>query len=132
MTEQEKAVLAANEAFYNAFVNSDYDAMEALWSVEYDIAVIHPGWSPLHGYRAVMDSWQRLLTASGTPSIQCSDARVYLMDGSAFVICIENFEAAALVATNVFVSEQGEWKMVHHQSGPMPQDSRATAGESVH
>ena len=132
MNNDEKDVLAANEAFYNAFVSSDYTAMEALWAVNHDVAVIHPGWSPLHGYRAVMDSWQRILSSSGTPSVHCTTPKAYLMDTTAFVICTESFEEADLVATNIFVREHEEWRIVHHQSGPRPQDSQSTSAESVH
>ncbi len=132
MSEEEQAILAANEAFYRAFAGNDYAAMETLWSSETDIAVIHPGWSPLHGYRAVMDSWDRLLSAPGSTPIICSEARVYRMEGAAFVICTESFDETELVATNIFVRESDSWKLVHHQSGPKPQNSNTFQAESVH
>lgn len=132
MSEEEKAILAANEAFYQAFADNDYATMETLWSSGTDIAVIHPGWSPLHGYRAVMDSWHRLLSAPGATPVLCSEPRVYMMDQAAFVICTESFDETELVATNIFIRESDGWKLVHHQSGPRPQNSHASLAESVH
>jgi hypothetical protein len=38
---------------------------------------------------------------------------------SAYVVCGESIEGAELVATNVFVREDGTWKLVHHQAGPV-------------
>jgi len=52
MNDQTQAVLDVNRAFYDAFINADYPAMESLWAQEHEIAVIHPGWSPLHGRNA--------------------------------------------------------------------------------
>lgn len=132
MSEEEKAILAANEAFYQAFANNDYATMETLWSSGTDIAVIHPGWSPLHGYRAVMDSWHRLLSAPGVTPVLCSESRVYIMGQAAFVICTESFDETELVATNIFIRENDGWKLVHHQSGPRSQNSHAALAESVH
>lgn len=119
MTDTEKAVLAANQAFYEAFISNDYSAMEALWSIEHDVAVIHPGQPPLRGHRAVLDSWQHILAGEGINSMQCSDARAYLVDGMAFVVCLETFPEGELVATNIFALEGKDWKMVHHHSGPV-------------
>ncbi len=35
----------------------------------------------------------------------------------AIVVCYETVGQFTLVATNVFVREEGAWRMVHHQSG---------------
>ncbi|MBT4674150.1 MAG: SnoaL-like domain-containing protein [Rhodospirillaceae bacterium] len=46
------------------------------------------------------------------------DAAAIINAGAAFVICTEDLGAATLIATNIFVAEDGEWRLVHHQSGP--------------
>jgi hypothetical protein len=38
---------------------------------------------------------------------------------SAYVVCGEAVDGAELVATNLFVREDGAWKLVHHQAGPV-------------
>ena len=42
------------------------------------------------------------------------------MNGGAFVVCYERLGPNFLIATNLFVKEDGAWKMVHHQAGPIP------------
>ena len=39
----------------------------------------------------------------------------------AVVICRELVSGSPLVATNVFVREEGEWRMSHHHAGPVVQ-----------
>ena len=122
----------ANELFYQALANGDYASMEPLWSGSDDVVVIHPGWPALHGREAVMDSWRRILTGTSTRAIFCRDARCYLMDKMAFVVCSESFPEGELVATNIFIKEDGEWKIVHHQGGSIQMVADDTAGEILH
>ena len=37
------AVLFANDAFYLAFANRDYDAMDVIWARDAPVTCIHPG-----------------------------------------------------------------------------------------
>lgn len=82
----------------------------------------HPGWRPIHGREEVMQSWERIL-ANGPPSVRWSDGRVSIVRGVAFVSCIEWLIDGTLVATNVFVWEEGSWKLVHHHASPLSEDS---------
>jgi ketosteroid isomerase-like protein len=120
MNDKLKAVQIANEAYYSAFAGNDYAAMDALWSNEQAIAIIHPGWEPLHGRKSVMESWRNIMDGPGESTIHCLDAVVYIMGDTAFVICTERLPETDLVATNIFVMEQDKWKMVHHQAGLLP------------
>ena len=47
-------VLAANEAFYEAFRQRDMAAMEALWAQHAPVTCIHPGWEALVGRADVL------------------------------------------------------------------------------
>jgi ketosteroid isomerase-like protein len=132
VTDREQSVLAANQAFYDAFINNDYVAMEALWATRHDVTVIHPGWAPLRGHGAVLDSWQRILAGEGINTMQCSEARAYLGDGMAFVICHETFPEGELVATNIFALEDHDWKMIHHHSGPASSTGAGSGPDRVH
>ena len=114
----EHAVLFANEAFYRAFADGDVDAMDAVWARSAPVACIHPGWAALAGREAVMESWRAILSSANRPAIESRGAAAYLHGDTALVICYEAVGGAWLVATNMFVREDGAWKMAHHQAGP--------------
>lgn len=111
------AVLAANEAFYAAFVARDMGAMEALWASGCEVTCIHPGWNVLSGRASVLESWEAILGNPVQPRIVTGGAQVRLLGECAIVICRELVAGTPLAATNVFVREQGRWRLVHHQSG---------------
>ena len=120
MVPDAPAVLAANEAFYAAFRERDLQALDALWAREHPTAVIHPGWPAVLGRDAVMESWRRIIEGPAPPAIRCAGAEATLMGDTAFVICLEQLPDGVCVATNVFVREDGEWRLVHHHAGPVP------------
>jgi len=132
MTTQEQNVLRANDNFYSAFSNQDLQSMERLWSAREGIAVIHPGWPAVTGRDSVLSSWKRILEGGMSPSISCVDAKANILGETAVVICTEVLTEAELVATNIFVQEQGEWKMVHHQAGPLTASAGTGEGETLH
>lgn len=132
MNNQSQNVLIANAEFYEALVNGDFNSMESLWATSDDVAVIHPGWPPLHGREAVMDSWRRILAGDSTREIFCRNARCYLMNETAFVVCSECFPEGELVATNIFIREDGMWRIVHHQGGPLQMITEENSGETLH
>lgn len=115
----EVAVLFANEAFYAAFAGRDFVAMDALWSRHFAVTCTHPGWLPLSGREAVMESWKSILSRDA-PAIVCWNAAAHLTNDTAYVLCYEELQRGFLVATNIFVRESGGWKMVHHQAGACP------------
>ncbi|HSO41257.1 MAG TPA: nuclear transport factor 2 family protein, partial [Rhodospirillales bacterium] len=73
------AVLFANEAFYAAFTGRDLEAMEKVWSQRDNITCIHPGWTPLIGREAVMESWRAILTNPQSPQVTVTGASAALM-----------------------------------------------------
>lgn len=119
MSHEDLDVLAANAAFYRAFAERDLDAMDALWARGARVACIHPGWQALHGRDAVMASWRSILDGPDAPAITCSRESVLPGDGLAVVLCVESLRGGSLAATNVFVREAGQWRMVHHHAGPI-------------
>jgi len=126
MTEQAAgatALLAANEAFYRAFLGGNVDEMEGLWSVTASLACIHPGWAALRGREAVLASWRSILGSGRAPHVVCSNPTAHVMGEAGFVVCEERVGTAALIATNVFALERGIWKMVHHHASPVAQET---------
>ena len=117
---EEREVLAANTAFYEAFAARDVARMEEVWAKNLPVAVIHHGWPALHGRAPVLESWSGILEGPEPPEISCSDATVVVLGTAAFVVCTEHLPGGSLVATNVFAREDGRWRMVHHQAGPAP------------
>lgn len=114
-------VLAANEAFYAAFSQGDVPRMSSLWASHAPVSCLHPGMQVLHGREAVLRSWQSILRVRPELPLRCLAARVQLVGNVALVTC---YEAAGdgpghLAATNVFLQESGEWKLVLHQAGPL-------------
>ncbi len=113
-----QAILFANDAFYRAFADGDLAAMDAVWSREAPVVCIHPGWDRISGREDVMESWRSILEGANRPAIQIHGAKAFLYGDTAIVICYESLDQGFLVATNVFVREDGAWRMVHHQAGP--------------
>jgi len=119
MTDEHE-VLAANEAFYEAFAAGDAGALEALFARATELATAHP-WRPATtGREGVVAGWRAILEA-GAPPIRCVDPSVILLPGgqAALVSCVEDTGDAPCIATNVFVREEGEWRLCHHHGAPL-------------
>jgi ketosteroid isomerase-like protein len=132
MIEKEEAVLGANQIFYKAFNNKDFESMENLWSSNKDIAVIHPGWPPVLGQESVLSSWKGIFEGGMSPAVNCANISANILGNTAIVICTELLEEGELVATNIFVLEEDAWKMVHHQSGPLPPTNTSVNDGALH
>lgn len=123
---------AANEAFYRAFRDRDVAAMERLWAERAPVACMHPGMTVVVGRAEVLRSWRGLLGHPQAPSLACSHVRVHVLGSSAYVTCLEGNEGQPpkLIATNVFTLEDGRWRLVHHQAGPLSPSSQPTEPEA--
>jgi len=121
MSDREKdAVLAANLAFYQAFTTQDVAGMEALWARRAPVSCTHPGWVALTGRGAVLKSWRSILQNPEAPHVMCHDDTAFLHGDVAIVLCEEELaDSHHLSATNIFVKEDGEWRLVHHQASPL-------------
>ncbi len=114
------SVLFANDAFYLAFANQDFEAMRSIWATKATVTCIHPGWDVLSDRDEVLDSWEDILASPNATNITCKSPMVRVLGEFAYVICHEVLDQGYLVATNVFVREDGQWKMIHHQAGAAP------------
>jgi ketosteroid isomerase-like protein len=126
MSSREAEVLAANQAFYDAFARGDFAVLDALWARRAPVACIHPGWAALHGRSEVMASWRSILEGSARTPVRCTRPTASVIGDSAYVVCGESIQGAELVATNFFVQEDGAWKLVHHQAGPVHRRAEAS------
>lgn len=121
-TLAESEVLARNSAFYDAFNARDIVAMDDLWAQSAPCVCLHPGSAALHGRSSVIRSWRAILASAGAPRVQIEGPRVVMLGDAAMVLCYERVTdpetgtGAVLAATNVFVRESGDWRLVHHHS----------------
>lgn len=123
--------LFANDAFYLAFSEKDAAAMDRIWARRQAVVCIHPGWPALLNREAVMDSWERILSNPDAPAIVPHHARAFPMDRLVMVVCYEALGQQMLTATNLFVTEDDEVRLLHHQASlcaqppdPEPEGSR--------
>jgi len=110
--------LFANEAFYLAFAQADYDAMQRVWAEQGELICIHPGWAAITKRDEILASWRGILGNEQQPAVTCYGARAVSMGDCVAVVCYEEVAGSVLVAINVFVEEGGRPRMVQHQSGP--------------
>lgn len=118
MSETE-LVLAANRLFYQAFNGGDPAGIEALLARRDDVTCVHPGWPALRTRQSVLESWQAILASRSPPKVTCGAEKVTLNGETAVVLCEEHVSGVTLVATNIFVLDQGEWRLLHHQATPI-------------
>lgn len=118
-----EAVLAANQAFYQAFEEGNLDVMFDLWEHTPRVLCTHPGWPALHGWMHVAESWRRLMEQTERPQFIITGQRVEVVGDTAWLSCEENLLTANLNATvsalNVFVLGDGSWRIVAHHASPI-------------
>ncbi|SJZ56490.1 SnoaL-like domain-containing protein [Enhydrobacter aerosaccus] len=124
--EEREAVLAANRAFYRAFNDRDYDAMDLLWAPSGATICLHPGRAPILDRAEIMESWRAILRHPEAPRVRCADEWVVGRSGLALVVCREILAEGQLMATNSFVRLADRWHMLGHHSGPVPVNERQT------
>lgn len=139
MTEDEKAVAEANQAFYEAFENRDLAAMMAVWEQSERATCTHPGWPTLRGWSQIEASFSSIFER--TPFIQffLTDQQVEVHGNVAWVIVEENvlqahqthggqiaeslLGDATAEAVNLFVrdneSPMSPWRLVVHHASPV-------------
>lgn len=131
LSADQAAVSAANGSFYRAFAEGDFGAMDALWAEGDEVVCIHPGWPPVVGREDVMASWRGILANPPQPAVRPADERVYVMGDAAMVVCFETIGEIFLTATNTFLRQDGDWRLIHHHAGVTEHRPRgAPAGPS--
>jgi hypothetical protein len=113
-------VLRANHEFYSAFRSGDYARMDGLWALKHEVSVYHPNWEGIEGRDAVMASWFEVMVVAEPPIVTVRDECVIMNGRRAMVLCTECFQATRIIASNLFVLEDGEWRVTHHQATHLP------------
>jgi ketosteroid isomerase-like protein len=129
-SRERESLAVANRAFYAAFEAADLDAMSDLWEHSDRVSCVHPGWAVLRGWGSISASWLALFQGPQRLQFILTDERVEVDGDTGWVTVDENIigsEAGATVAAlNVFVRDDGRWKMVaHHGSAVAPRSADA-------
>lgn len=113
-----EAVLAANQAFYEAFEAADLDAMSDLWAHDDRVSCVHPGWSPLRGWGAVGGSWAALFRGPERLQFILTGTSCVVEGDVAWVTGQEDIlgaRAASVASLNLFHrGPDGHWRLVAH------------------
>lgn len=121
---------AANASFYHAFARADFDAMRRLWAVKLAVSCLHPGAAPLLARSEILDSWRQIFIHGHPSDITFVPQQMTRIGGVGIACGLEILAGGQIACTNLFAEEDGEWRMIHHQGGPivpanMRQSSRA-------
>ncbi len=117
MTDDD-AILAANAAYYKAFMAGDFGQMCGLWAEE-DVSCVHPGWPVLIGRQPILESYRSILRNPQQEPVQQRNATPLISGDDGRVFCIEIVGGMALAVTNWFRRIDGAWRMIHHQASPI-------------
>lgn len=137
------SVLQVNAAFYKAFSNKDYEAMEQVWLSDASALCIHPSSQPIFGAKNVLASWKEMflggnesfqknkiepenirLSVKGTTAILTCDEEVYTKRFVRGRKRLANEKKGKpgmelvnkLTTTNIFRKVRGKWYMIHHHA----------------
>jgi ketosteroid isomerase-like protein len=121
---------AAEEAFYDALLRADLNAMMALWSEDDDAACVHPGGQRMVGFEAIREAWAATFENGGVDA-RPVDARMHETPNCAVHHLLEQVivrndgkqHLIQVAVVNVFVKDSAGWKLfVHHASNPVQLD----------
>lgn len=124
-------LLFANEIFYRAFAGRDMKGLEEIWANAPTISCTHPGWNPVIGRVAVLESFRAILQGPNPPDLRCLAPQPILMGDCAYVLCFEAMGGHFLTATNIFIRQGRLWRLHHHHAGPSgnpPEIAESTPG----
>ncbi|MBI4459319.1 MAG: nuclear transport factor 2 family protein [Acidobacteria bacterium] len=128
MKPEEEQILEANQSFYSAFQNLSLEQMESVWLQEDWVQCVHPGWDGLKGWEAIRESWQQIFESTQFIRIVVTVQSVRSQNSIAWVSCTEKISSASagrfdsdyLQTTNIFLRQNGSWRLVHHHSSHRP------------
>ena len=126
---------ACEDAFYAAFAACDIEQMMAVWVHDAPLVCIHPGSAPLTSRHAVEDSWREIFNAGGGVQFSLTEQKVMESQEVCVRYVHENIHhgpglrsMAVVCATNVYVLENGSWRMCLHHASPGPAAPKAGDG----
>lgn len=127
-TTEQLTVEDANAEFYKALESGSSSRTSDLWIQEDWVRCVHPGWDMVVGWKNVAESLDRIFEEGPNMRISPTSVKSSIFGNIALVTCVENitvfqesnFDSMQAVATNVFLSRDNRWMMVHHHASPVP------------
>ena len=128
MTQPEPEIVeeikAANQWFYDAFSALDISGMDRVWENSERAMCVHPGWTPLVGWDAIRQSWDRIFENANLMQFQVRYLNVIVQGEFGCVTCVESITSVvqgraanfSTFATNVFAHYDDGWRMVAHHA----------------
>ncbi|GAA4860597.1 nuclear transport factor 2 family protein [Kitasatospora terrestris] len=135
-----EAVIAANQAFYEALENGDPEAVESIWlgpehaDDKGGVVCVHPGWPVLRGRAQVTRSYMLIMANTEYIQFFLTDVEVELFGDVALVTCTENILSGGepeeegelgplvggkVVSSNLFRRTPQGWKLWSHHGSPV-------------
>ena len=115
----EFGVRKAQNQFYEAFSNQDYDMMCSLWAEQQDTQCNHPGMPRMTGRDEIMNSWKDLFNGPQM-DVEPANTVIDIIGGTAICKCLEEIDSSSkLESLNIYKREDGEWKMTFHMASPV-------------
>lgn len=110
---------SANNAFYWAFSQADFAAMDRLWSETLAVSCYHPGAAPLLGRSDVLNSWRQIFMNGHPAEIKFLPQQMTVVGGIGIACGLEVVGNGRFACTNLYAKEGENWRMIHHQGGPV-------------
>jgi ketosteroid isomerase-like protein len=127
--EPQRALIQANETFYQALESRDIDVMDRIWLHEGWVRCVHPGRDALVGWPAVRRSFQEVFANTRLLHVTPTAVDVMVFGEIGVIACVENITLAsedemgmtAAQATNIFrLTDTAGWRMMHHHASTAP------------
>ena len=132
----------AEDAFYQAFEQSDFNLMSSVWADESHIECIHPMSDRLSGKEEVLDSWRSMFQQPLGLAIKVIAQRhnigptlaVHIVDEHITLIEKDSVQQSVIHATNVYELKDKGWQMILHHASPSrkPQHKQRISSDSIH
>jgi len=125
-TNDTRALLRLNRAFYDAFQAMDEDAMERIWAGRDSDISVHPCWPTIHTQADARASWQTAFACSGFVQVTLSDTTLEITGDTARLCCTERLHSLSehgpqirtVRSTNIFVRTPSGWRLTLHHGSP--------------
>jgi len=122
-----KAVLATNQAFYDAFSQRDIGSMSSLWWQGSTSLCVHPGGRIIIGWESIRTSWESIFNNTNSLEIDFEVIKLETDRSLAYIAVREivlqssrgrKFKAESS-ATNIFQKMAQKWYLVNHHGSPI-------------
>lgn len=121
-------ILRVNNLFYRALGTRDLKLMEKVWINDERAGCVHPGWTILRSWEAIMQSWENVFDPEDQVDINLSSITLNIKGDIAWVTCIQEMTYIKRnpvmfnisQSTNIFEKTELGWEMLIHHASPLP------------